>query len=189
MTTIPQIQIRTQDMVLGMETTPHRFEIRQPRGIQEIEQQRPELSIRQPQGELYIDQTRAKDALGYVQLSVLSDRIASEGRRILLESIARTAEQGDRLAALHQGTRIEDIAVEDSLVETPRSLLGTPGCDNVDITYIAHTPEIDVEIRPPVHRYTVRQPELEFTRGSLTVYVQQYPKVEIIPPPLIDRVI
>lgn len=180
---IARIQIRTQDIVLGMETTPHQFHIQQPRGIQEIKQPRPELTIEQPQGELYIDQTRALDALGYVQSSTFSQRIASEGRRILLEGIARKAQEGDRLAAIHQGgDPILDIAWERARLETPRTLLGEPSVNNVDITYISNSPRIDVEVRRLEHHYTVQKPRLEFVRGSLNIYVKQYPKVEIIPP-------
>jgi hypothetical protein len=186
---IPTIQIRTQPIRIGMETTPHRFTFDQPRGIQEIRQPRPELTIEQPRGDLQIDQTQAWDALGYTHYSVLMDRIVSEARRIFLEGIAKKAEQGDRLAAIHQGGNpVADIAWEQYNQEAPMSLLGEARYDNVEIRYTAQWPNIDVNLRPPELNYTPVRPHYQFTRGQLNIYVLQYPSVTIIPPQLDIRV-
>lgn len=180
---IPSIQIHIQHIKIGMETVPHRFTFDQPRGIQEIRQPRPEQSIEQPRGDLRIDQSKAMDALGYTHYLTLTDRIVSEARRIFLEGIARTAEQGDRLAAIHQGGNpIADIAWEEYNHEAPMNLLGEARYDNVDIHYTARPPEIGVTLRPPEHDYTPVRPHYEFTRGQLNIYVEQYPSVMIIPP-------
>lgn len=178
-----RIQIETQPIRIGMETTPHEFTIEQPRGIQDIQQIPADLSIRQPRGELEIDHTRALDALGYVDTLTLSMRISAEARRLYLEGLSRTAQEGDRLAALHQGGNpIADIAWERFSHDAPMNLVGEASYDPVDVYYTARPAEIDVQVRGAETRYEPQFPRYTFTRGKLDIYVEQYPSVKITPP-------
>jgi len=178
-----RIQIQTQSIRMSMETTPYQYTIEQPRGEQDIQQIPAELSVRQPRGELEIDHTRALDALGYMDTITFSHRVSAESHRIYLEALGRTAQQGNRLAAIHQGGEpIADIAWEEYNMDYPMNLIGAAQYDPVDIDYQARKPEIDVEVRGAETRYTPQSPEFTFTRGKLHVYVEQYPSVTIIPP-------
>jgi hypothetical protein len=179
----PQIQIRQQPAIMGIETEPGTQDIKQPKATMEMQIDQPKLEIRQQKGDLEIDQTRAWDALGQGPILAAMTRIYSQAKDEALRGIARIVENGNLMGDLrYKGNPIADIAQQSTLEHSEINYYGEASIGNVDIRYTMHKPEISVE-EGKVNIYTrVNPPEIHYNNGKLHIYMKQYPKVEIIPP-------
>ncbi|GIP40986.1 hypothetical protein J31TS4_42660 [Paenibacillus sp. J31TS4] len=181
----PQIQIRQQYAQIGIDADPGTWEMKQPQAALEIQTEPLRLEITSPPGELTIDQSRARAALGLEGNLEWSQKIYSQSKEIALQGVARRAQEGNRMAAIHKGGNvIAEIARESRFRESPMDVREPASFDNVDIEYVAHKPDIvvipgQVQIEVQPHR-----PELSYNRGKLDIYMRQYNSVQIIPPQL-----
>ncbi|WNR44693.1 DUF6470 family protein [Paenibacillus roseipurpureus] len=183
MTIIPQLQIHQQPALIGIDADLGTLEMKQPRPTYEMQVDRPKQEIRQPRGELEIDQSRAWDALGEGPILEAMNRIYSQCKNVALQGIARIVENGNRMAAIHEpGNAIAEIAHQLVFDHQEFDYYGEASYDNVDITYMAHKPEITVtEGKVNVNTH-VNPPEVDYNRGKLDIYMRQYPSIEITPP-------
>lgn len=181
----PQIQIRQQYAQIGIDADPGTWDMKQPQATLELETEPLRLEISSPPGELFIDQSRARAALGLQNNLEWSQKIYSQSKEILLQGIARRAQEGNRLAATHKGGNvIAELARENWLRESPLEVLEPASFDNVDLEYVAHKPDINV-IPGQLHiNVQAHRPELEYRRGKLDIYMKQYQSVQILPPEL-----
>ncbi|TVY09334.1 hypothetical protein FPZ49_14210 [Paenibacillus cremeus] len=157
--------------------------IRQPQPDIEMTTTPTKIELNSPKGELKIDQDAAWDALGVSRRETFNARMASEGRRIAMEAIERIAEKGNRLARIQDHADvIADFAAEDAFTGNGVNYLGDPSYNNVDIDYIPHKVETEVTPGSVDYRATPHYAEVNYQPGKVSFYMQQYPKVEMIPP-------
>lgn len=183
MSSIPKIQIRQQYARIGMETTPNKLEITQPKVAFELNTTAPVMNIRSPKGELDIDQSRAWSALAIGSHLETMNTIYDVIENVVLTTIARIAQEGDQMAAIHnKSNAIADIARDRSVDLVELDFAGIASVDNVDIRYTAREVEldsvpgkVDIKSRPYL-------PEFDPTLGKLNIYMLQRNKVDIIPP-------
>jgi len=180
---IPTIQIQSQPARMAIETTPFKLETEQPRASFELNTKAASVNIYSQHGDLRIDQSRAWDALAVGSHLETMDKIFSAVKNIVLNTIGRIAEEGNQLAAIHRKTNaIADIAENRRADHFELAFAGPAGPDNVDISYT----EREVQFEPIRGEVTLdaqqNAPVHNFTRGKLDIYVQQYHKVDIIPP-------
>jgi hypothetical protein len=181
---MPIIHIQQTPARLGIDADLGTQSIRQPRPTYEMEHQRPQQSIEQPKGELTIDQSKAWDALGLGGTMEMMLRIFGQGREIALQTVARIAEEGDRLAAVHTGEdAIAANASDIRLTFGEYQYAGPASYDNVDLRYVAQKPRIEAQDGKVHVNARVNPVEYEYHRGKLDIYMQQYNKVEFSPPP------
>ncbi|PYI51178.1 DUF6470 family protein [Paenibacillus flagellatus] len=184
MPSIPQIQISQQYARIGIDADLGRYEMKQPRPTFELEQPQATMEMRQPLGELEIDQSKAWDALGRANILVVMNRIYSQARDIALQGIAKIVEDGNRMAAINKTSAdaIPELASDVTVSFPDFQYAGEAAFDNVDIQYTARKPEVRItpgQIKLNTHP---NPPEVEYFRGKLDIYMQQYNKVEITPP-------
>ncbi|TDF93508.1 DUF6470 family protein [Paenibacillus piri] len=183
MSGIPQLQIRQQPALLGIDADLGTQDIQQPRATFEMTTERPKQDIRQPRGELVIDQTRAWDALGIGPSLEVFSRIYSQGREIALRGIARRVEEGNRMAQIQiDANPFAEIAKNVDRNFSEYDYAGEASFDNVDISYTAHKAEIntiDGKVNLNTHPNRV---EYEYHRGKLDIYMRQYQSIEITAP-------
>lgn len=179
---IPQIRINQQYSKIGMDTEPGRYEIKQPRPVQQYKSTPSQLEIESPRGELQIDSGKAWDALGVGSNYGFLATVASEARRIALEGIARRVEDGNRMADLtNKNDPVPEFALRafDDLDIEYR----TPAApDNVDVQYTAKKPTVQFDPARLDIQTQVNPPEIEYIRGKLDIYLTQKASIEIIPP-------
>ena len=181
---IPTIQIRQQPAKLGIEQQRAQLNLRQQRATVDMRTEAPQLRMTQPNGQLSIDQSRAWHALGIGGHLDMLRSIYSAARGIANESIARIAREGDQMMAIHNGRNaVADIAASRRFVTYSEfQFPGPASFDNVDISYTARKPDIEL-IRGRVdYRATPNSPQMDFRRGDINIYMVQYGSVEIIPP-------
>lgn len=183
MSSISFIRIEHQPGKIGIDVQRGQMEIRQPQATVEMHTSPLKIEISSPQGELRIDQSKAWDALGSGSNATFMSRIYSEAKQIALQGIARIVENGNRMAAIHQNTdAIADIAAEQAFESGGVNVLGEASYDNVDIDYIAHKPEFAVDRGSVDVHITANKPEISYIPGKVSIYMQQVPRIEMIPP-------
>lgn len=183
MSSIPQIQIRQQPALIGIDADLGTQDIKQPQATYEMQIDPPKLEMHQPQGDLQIDQSRAWDALGMGPIFESMSRIYTQSKDIALQGIARIVENGNRMAAINlPGNAFAEIAKQLTFEHPEFDYYGEASYDNVDITYTAHKAEINVIEGKVNVNAQVNPPEISYNRGKLDIYMQQYAKVEITPP-------
>jgi hypothetical protein len=180
---IPQIQIRQQYALIGIDTQPGRQQIQQPQATMEIRQTAAELEMSQPMGHFEINQDRARDALGIGNHLETMLKIYSKASDIALEGLARVVEEGNQLAAIHlRGNPIADNATNWQRTFPDFDVRGPASIDNVDIQYIPGQlsigvipggVDINVKVNPPV---------ISYEPGKVNIYLRQKPNLQIIPP-------
>jgi len=181
---IPSIRISQQYGRIGIDADLGTYDIKQPQATLEMRNAPAKVDIQSPRAELVIDQTRAWEALnGGSTITSFGHRLYSQMKDVLLQGIARTVENGNRLAAIHLQTHaIADIAQEQSTLEVPLTLMGPASIDNVDIEFIPHKPIIEITPTPVEVNIQVNKPSIDYTRGKLDIYMRQYPRLDITSP-------
>ena len=183
---IPQLQIRQTPALLGIDADGGQYSIRQPRAELHQTTKPHELSVESYQPKLHVDQSRAFSAYTGGSINGMNGRLVAGYQQNFMQSLDARAELGNRLVAINEkgSNPIADIYAADTHGNPIPEYRGPASMDNVDINFdvrppdINYTPaEVDVEVQ-------VNKPEIEYTRGKLELYMQQYNKVEYIPPAL-----
>ncbi|MEX1028742.1 MAG: DUF6470 family protein [Paenibacillaceae bacterium] len=180
---IPIVQLRTQPMILGIDTTKAKIEIEQPRADFKLEIKKPGINMQSPRGDLQIDQSRAWDALAVGSHLETMNSIFAVVKNIVLTTIGRIASEGDQLAAIHKKTNaIADIAANRRIDRVELAFAGHAGPDNVDISYTERKVQFE-PVRGEVHiEANPNLPRFNYVPGNLNIHVKQYNKLEMIPP-------
>lgn len=180
----PTIQIRQTPAQLGIEQKRANLNLRQPHATMRMNIEEPRIEQRQPMGDLHIDQSKAWAALGVGNHLESMSIIYSYSRNEAMQGIARIAQEGDRMMQIHNKTdAFAEIA--KTRMQTNYSninYVGEASYDNVDISFTARRPELEL-IRGTVNvNITPNLPEMSFQRGNINIYMLQYNSIQIIPP-------
>lgn len=182
---MPQIQIITTDIQMDLNITKPRQTIEQPQAIQTIEQPDAILDIKTTKGELKIDSSQARRDVGLIGPLESIDNYAKEGKKKLLEGLARRAQEGYQMmqgAGKGQGRAVmQQIAVQNHGPKRPGpyNIKFIPSLGSVKIDYIPGKADISVTPRKPKINVQVNRPIHEYTPGDVTGTMVVRPNVEI----------
>jgi hypothetical protein len=177
------IQMRQQFARIGMDTTPGKWDMRQPPADIEMKFTPAKLETRYIPGELSIDQSRAREALGQGSPFQFTARVATESKQLALEGIGRRVEDGHKLGDIaHNKNAISDMAWQEQFRDYSFPYDGPYSYDSVDIQYTAHQPESNYTPSDLEVNVTPHKPEIQYTPGSVSTYMIQKQSLEIIPP-------
>lgn len=172
---IPRIQIQQGYSQLGLETTKGQQSIEQPRPVLNMEQHRGNLEMERTMPALEIDSRKAWSALGKPRIEEMTDRIAQSSLQISMYNVAEIARNGDRMMAFQEGGNVfADIARENVFKDRPRvELIGEPGYDNVDITFIPG--EVHTSFQPGgvTFKPETYKPVIDYYPGKVNPYLIQ----------------
>ena len=182
---LPHIQIRTEAARIGIEAPRGAQQLEQPRATLEMRQIRPELNTQRTDGYLEVNQDRAWDALALGNNLETMSKIYSMASNIALQGLARIVENGNRMAAIHHDVNpFAEMASDWKRTFPEFDFRGPASVLNVDMRYtpgkLSFQPErgridINTAVNAPIHDYRA---------GQVSIYMQQYGQVEIIPPKL-----
>jgi hypothetical protein len=183
MAPIPQIQIQVNPLVMEFQTTPAKVEMEQTQAQVNYNNRplRVDLQV-VSKGELSIDQQRAWEAVGLGGSMFFAEKIYSHSKQIVLQSIARMVEDGNRMAQVTKGTVIHQLHEGKPLTAIPFDYFSTASIDNVDIQY--QPKQIKFQVDPGELSFDVQlnPPRFDVTYPKFEAYVKQHSSVEIIPP-------
>ncbi|MBB3110494.1 hypothetical protein FHS18_002561 [Paenibacillus phyllosphaerae] len=182
---IPQIQIHQDYAAIGIRTKPAKQEIEQPQATIDMKQTAAKLDIQQPEGKLEIDQSKARDALALGNNLEMMKRIYQKSADLAIEGIARTVEKGNQMAAIEKGGNPIAEQAKDWRKTFPEfAFEGQASMDNVDVSYTANKPKINVEKGGVDYNVTPNRAVHRYTPGTTEIYMRQRNSVEITPPRL-----
>ncbi|MCR8645041.1 DUF6470 family protein [Paenibacillus sp. N1-5-1-14] len=183
MVSFPVVQIQTQNAKLGIVANRGVLDFEQPRATMEIKTTPPKLNINSENGELHIDQSRAWDAYGTGGHLKMMNSIYQEARRVGMEGIARIVDEGNRMAAIqNKADAFVELAHFAPIRFNEFNYCGDASFDNVDINYIAHKPDIQVQDGQLSIETQVNKPIMNNRSGILDIYMIQYQQIQFTPP-------
>ncbi|MBM7582626.1 hypothetical protein JOD02_001483 [Caldicoprobacter guelmensis] len=172
------LRITTTPALIGIRTQPAQLEIDTSRPFVEMQHQPPRLNIQTQPAKVYIDQYECFAELGYKNFLDLARAQAQKGYQRVMEYIAQTAQDGDRLAAIEQGGNpIADIAEERSYHTPEPEPISLPFpkprffvTGGVSIDYYPGEVHFNAVVHPVRYRVTLHK---------VDIYLRQYPSITI----------
>lgn len=181
---VPFISVQSQRGKIGIHTERGQFEIRRPQPVLNVSSSRPEIIAHNRPGQLIIDNTRTWDALDGGNMEAFWSRVYSQYKQVAIDNLNRIVDEGNRMGDLRiKGNPIPEMALNEFVEGAPDlQVYGPASLVNTSFDYIPNDPDIqfipgEFDIQAEIHR-----PEINFHRGSVNIYMEQYPKVTITPP-------
>ncbi len=181
---VPFISVQSQRGKIGIHSERGQFEIRRPQPVVNVDSKKTEITAHNRPGQLNIDNTPTWEALDGGNFEAFWHRIYSQYKQIAQQNIAQIVEQGNRMGDLrNKGNPMASMAL-DEFIEGPPDLqvYGEASVDNTKFNYIPN--DVNLQVTPGELNIDaqIRRPQIEFHRGSVNIYMEQYPKVTITPP-------
>lgn len=177
---IPKLQISQTYGSISIRQDHGGLEIKQPRAKVEMITENPRLEIERSEGNLSIDQSKAWAAYGMINPIELTTSIAEQARNMGYQAIAKKAQDGDRLAAIHRSTDvIAELAHEKFFQSHELRIAKEASYDNVDVYY---TPD-QLTFRPIKGSVNIQidpqKPTIEYIPSQVTIGMERYPSIQI----------
>ena len=178
---IPQLQIQTTPVRLGLQIDKPVQEIEQPRASQQIEQHAAILEMSTTRPQLSLDTTENRADLDLKSAFRRGNENAQYGMQQVSEGTGRRAQEGQQLAQIEKGgNALADIAKQST--DRPDAPIG--------IRFVGDRLKIQTDIIPgsltinatpqkPIHNVQVNKPIHTYTPGKVTGQMEQYPSIQI----------
>ncbi|MCX7841767.1 MAG: DUF6470 family protein [Clostridia bacterium] len=163
----------------GIESTPSRLEIETQNATLELKQKHAKINIRTELPKVLIDQYECFAEAGLKNTADFTREMAQRGYQQVMEFIAKTAADGDRLAAIERGGNpIADICERDAVPEHEFGLDTIPKSrPRIDVKgELTLDPERNSEgVNNGVEgSYTPGRVDISFTPARVSIYMRQY---------------
>jgi hypothetical protein len=172
------LRITTTPALIGIHTRSARVEMESSQPVLEMRRQQPQLNIDTEPVRVHIDQYECFAELGYKNFLDLARTQAQRGYQRLMEYIAQTVQDGDRLAAIELGGNpIADIAEERSY--------HTPEPEPISLPFpkprffVTGGVSIDYEPGKVNFNAVVYPVQFRVTPHKVDIYLRQYPSIAI----------
>jgi len=177
----PQIRIHSQPAQIQIEQTDAKLQIRQPNAELSIQQPPAEVSIRTTPSKLQIDQTKAWEDMNLMHIFKRNKEFAEEGKKRVLEGVARRARQGRELMEIENGGNPIVSQAKDNSQDKMKNLGITfiPSPFAVQTTYEPAKVEIEAKRNEPIIEVKTHQPVMEYSPGNVETFLKQQPELEI----------
>lgn len=173
-----RLNISTQPIKLDYSIQPARLSLQTTRPELDMGTTPATVEIHQPQGRLEIDQTPCRYSIGLKNNEDFARDNAQLGKDTVMQVIARTAEQGDRMAAIQNHENVvANIATEANYPASPDVIWA-----HIDAPIIRYTAQ-PVQYNPVAGKvnYTFHPGSVQgdYQRGSVDIRVSQYPSIQM----------
>jgi hypothetical protein len=175
-----RLSIHQTSAEIGVQTQGANQNIRSPRGDLSIQQKPANVEMESPAGQLEIDSSAAWAALGVGPHLEWMNSIYSQSKGVVLQAIAKTVEEGNRMAQItnHQDA-FADLASRVFPLTDPIDYLGDPSYFNVKVRYTPRAPIINIEPQKAEIQYTPHKPEVVYNPGNVGIYMKQMNSIDI----------
>jgi hypothetical protein len=176
------LRISTVPALIGIQTTPGRMEIQQPKADVELNIEHPRVEIDSELGQVVIDQSQCFSESGLKNYSELTQDNIAYAKQKFSEAIARIVRQGDEMVmSLHKGTDMFAAhAMENALARNNSEFnMVTMPRSRPKIDFVGGTVEINViegRVSPDVR---INKPIINFIRGNVDIYLRQRNSIHI----------
>lgn len=183
---VPKLQFESATAKIGIQTTNATLDIKQPRAQLSIEQPSADVFMKTKKPILHIDQTEAWADAGSKSTERMIREAAEEGYRAFLQGTERRAMQGTELMRIEvEGNPAIDQAEQHAYKALQTiGLTYIPGPFAVRFDYEPGEVVSDITPKHPIIHAEIRQPELTFTPGDVSISLETYPSLSIDVAPL-----
>lgn len=177
----PQIRMESQFAKIGMNQRMSKIYMQQKKADLTIKQSKATVEMEIIPSKLTIDQTEAWEQMNLKSTARMIEEYAKKGSEAVLEGMARKAEQGDELMRIEKsGNPIVSQAIQNGHRQSKRlGITFIPEPFSVKINYEPSQLHIHVQPNPPIIEAIPNRPEIEFERGQLNIYMEQYEQLHI----------
>jgi hypothetical protein len=181
---IPQISIQTQRGIIGIESERGQYDIRRPLPTIQTESTPTVITVDNSPGTLRIDHTLTDNALTGGKSEEFWLRIYSQYKEVALQNLNHIVEKGNRMGDLRiRGNPYAEMALDEFVEGAPDlQVYGHASPANISFEYIPNDPNVQVQQGELKVDVQVHRPEINFHRGHVRVYMEQYPSITITPP-------
>jgi hypothetical protein len=181
---VPYISMQSQRGIIGIESERGQFEIRRPKPTIQVDSTPTVITANNRPGQLMIDQTLTNNALTGGKSEDFWTRIYSQYRDVAQQNLIKIVEEGNRMGDLRiRGNPIPDMALSAFIEGAPDlQVYGHASPANISFEYTPNDLNMQVEPGELNVDVQVHRPEINFRRGGVKVYMQQYPSLTITPP-------
>jgi len=185
---MPQIYVETQRGMISAESVKGRYEIRQRQPEVQVETKRAVVTARNRPGELKIANTLTHNALTGGKPEHFWLNLYAQYKAVAFKNLEKIVKDGNLMGDLRiRRNPIPDIALDEFVEGAPDlQVFGEARVDNTKIEYTPNDPDIQVDPGGVEMDVQIHGPEIRYHRGHVRIYMLQYPKVTIIPPPVIE---
>src|SRR5699024_1345935 len=188
---MPKLHLQSNMGRIGMESTKGYVGLAQPRAELSIEQPAAQMNIETKDGVLHIDQTEAFADAGLKSVKRMIQEHDQEGYQAYLEGIGRRASQGSELMRIEHGGNTIIQQAEANAYQALKELGVTfiPGSLSVQFEYEKGSVDIQVTTKSPRIEAHTRPVEINFVQGNLSIYMEEYPSLDItVDPQFFERI-
>lgn len=171
------LQITTQKARLGMQTSPSRMEIEQPRGQWQMQTVPAQMQINQGTPQVIIDQSVPFAEAGLKTLPMMMQEYADLGKQYVLEGIARRAQEGDMMARPPYGNAIAQIAASRTPIERADFNVQFIPQSRPEIDIVGLEFEINWQLGGSERTFHPQKPQINYTPGAVEIYMMQHPEI------------
>ncbi|CAM4521207.1 DUF6470 family protein [Paenibacillus xylanexedens] len=183
MNTLPVVQIHTTPTLLHIDADIGQYSIRQPKAEVQLHTKPSKLTVQSHAIELNVDQSKAFSAYHGGNMIDMNARIYSGIQQLFMQNMAERVQQGNDMAAIHKpGNTIANIVGTNWQAKPFPETRTAASSDNVDVRVFTQAPDIRFEAAESEMNVNVNKPEIEYQRGKLDIYVQQYASIQYTPP-------
>ncbi|MBM7566478.1 DUF6470 family protein [Paenibacillus sacheonensis] len=190
---LPQLQITSQRAVLGIQTEWGTRTIHSPRAEVQVSTDRPPIEIQSYRPVMSIDQSATWDAIIGPKPEQLAQRLVSQTTSYVQQHIQSVNAKWRNIADLahNKENPIPNLAYAEITRDRPAlPVYGSPSRMNTRVQFDVRKP--DIETKPWKVHIDVQphqEPDIQFTPGKVRYTMEQYPKVTVTPPPIVDLMV
>lgn len=187
---VPQISIQSQRGRIGIESQLGQYEIRRPQPDVEVQSTPARITAENRPGELKIDQTLTNNALTGGKQEAFWSRLYAQYQEVARQNLIHMVEKGNRMGDLRiKGNPMPDMALDEFIEGAPDlQIYGHASPANISFFYTPHELNMQVEEGSAQVDVQVHKPEIQYHRGYVRIYMEQYPSLTITPPVINMRV-
>ncbi|UII55614.1 DUF6470 family protein [Cytobacillus spongiae] len=162
---IPQLKVKAQPALLGVQYQPTQIEMRQPKAELFIKQPAADIRYIKNEGQLTIDQTEAFADAELKHIFRRNEEWAAKGRQQAMKAVAKAVQQGDQMMKIeNKGSVLPQIAKTNS--EPPNF--------EFNIGFIpSSASKVKIQYRPGSLKFDIKEnaPEIQINPNKVTVNV------------------
>ncbi|WEK56407.1 MAG: DUF6470 family protein [Candidatus Cohnella colombiensis] len=178
------ISVQSQRGLIGVQTERGHFEVKTSLPVYNVQQSPSYYSAHNAPGTLQIDQSLTDNALTGGKPEAFWQRIYSQYRQIALQNLEQIVVEGNQLGDLrNRGNVIAQQALNGFVEGAPDiQVFGEATPRNIHMSYTPNDLNMEFIKGQRDVKVQVSKPDINYVRGSVNIYMQQYPQLTITPP-------
>ncbi|MGO4373991.1 DUF6470 family protein [Paenibacillus sp. 2TAB19] len=181
---LPQIQIQSVPGRIGIQSQSGQYDIRQNSATIDVQTSDTVIDIKTEQPVVMIDMTKTWDALTGGKPEAFWNRIYSSYKECAIRYIQSKVQEYNQIGDLTAGGNpVADVAKQSlSQQDLKLNVFGPASYDNVDFQAVITKPEVNVQVGRADINVKVNKPDIQYNRGNVKVYMEQYASITVTPP-------